>query len=113
MTVTQKQRQAYSYYCAGPIRGDSSFVRFMSMIVKIVEKYGEPYTERSDTYGLLENFAKDQERVAKEKQVYQRDIRWLRESKAVIAEVSGASTGTGIEIQQALNMRKPVLCLYH
>lgn len=100
------------YYCAGAIRGDSRFTGYIEFIVKIVRRYGEPYTERSETYRTLDHFA---ETGFKDdgKRIYERDVRWLRESDAVIAEVSGASTGTGTEIEKAIHVHKPVFCLYH
>src|SRR5260370_25848852 len=97
-TIDSRGRQ---YYCAGPIRGDSTFSKYMDVIVKVVRRYGEPYTERSETYNPLEQFGDETSKGAREKKEYERDIHWLRQSRAVIAEVSGASTGTGIEIQLA------------
>jgi nucleoside 2-deoxyribosyltransferase len=44
--------------------------------------------------------------------VYRRDIRWLDECDAVIAEVSTPSHGVGYEIAYALGAGKPVLCCY-
>jgi len=43
--------------------------------------------------------------------VYDRDTAWLRQSEAVIAEVSTPSHGVGYEIAYALERGKPVLCL--
>ena len=44
--------------------------------------------------------------------IYERDIAWVRESDALIAEVSTPSMGVGYEIATALQWGKPVLCLY-
>lgn len=44
--------------------------------------------------------------------VYRRDIRWLDECEAMIAEVSTPSHGVGYEIAYALRLNKPVLCLH-
>lgn len=47
-----------------------------------------------------------------EQYIFQRDIEWLDESHAVIAEVSSASTGVGIELAYAFYVRRiPVLCV--
>jgi nucleoside 2-deoxyribosyltransferase len=43
--------------------------------------------------------------------VFDRDTAWLRDSDAVIAEVSTPSHGVGFEIAYALECGKPVLCL--
>ncbi len=45
--------------------------------------------------------------------VYQRDVNWIRNCGVLIAEVSVPSHGVGYEIGFALNIGKPVLCLYH
>ena len=52
------------------------------------------------------------EEVVDPEEVYQRDITWLRECDAVVAEVSTPSHGVGYEIAHALNLGKPVLCCY-
>lgn len=43
--------------------------------------------------------------------VFERDTAWLRQSQAVIAEVSTPSHGVGFEVAYALERGKPVLCL--
>jgi nucleoside 2-deoxyribosyltransferase len=50
------------------------------------------------------------ESVADPEEVYQRDISWIKECDAVIAEVSIPSHGVGYEIAYALSIDKPVLC---
>jgi len=44
--------------------------------------------------------------------IYNRDVSWIRESDLLIAEVSTPSHGVGYEIGYALDLGKPVLCLY-
>lgn len=44
--------------------------------------------------------------------VYHRDIRWLDECDALVAEVSTPSHGVGYEIAYALLKGKPVLCCH-
>ena len=44
--------------------------------------------------------------------IYNRDVSWIRESDLLIAEVSTPSHGVGYEIGLALDLEKPVLCLY-
>lgn len=44
--------------------------------------------------------------------IYERDIAWIRESEAMIAEVSTPSMGVGYDIATALHLGKPVLCLH-
>ncbi len=44
--------------------------------------------------------------------IYNRDVSWIRESDLLIAEISTPSHGVGYEIGYALDLEKPVLCLY-
>lgn len=44
--------------------------------------------------------------------VYRRDIRWIDECEAMIAEISTPSHGVGYEIAYALGAGKLVLCCY-
>lgn len=50
--------------------------------------------------------------VVDPEEVYQRDIAWIDECDAVVAEVSTPSHGVGYEIAYALNLGKPVLCCH-
>ncbi len=45
-------------------------------------------------------------------EIFRRDIQWLDECDAVIAEISTPSHGVGYEIAYALQIGKPVLCGY-
>lgn len=51
------------------------------------------------------------EALVSPRDVYERDVKWILESNALIAEVSVPSHGVGYEIGFALNAGKPVLCL--
>ncbi len=51
------------------------------------------------------------EAVVSPRDVYERDVTWIREADALIAEVSVPSHGVGYEIGYALGVGKPVLCL--
>lgn len=52
------------------------------------------------------------ERALSPQGVYERDVNWIRTCDALIAEVSVPSHGVGYEIGFALNIGKPVLCIY-
>ncbi len=54
----------------------------------------------------------DYERSISAEEIYSRDIHWLDECDAVVAEVSTPSHGVGYEIAYALLQGKPVLCGY-
>ena len=50
------------------------------------------------------------EQVVEPREVYRRDMEWIRECDALVAEVSTPSHGVGYEIAVALGCAKPVLC---
>ena len=94
-------------YCAGAIKGDSSYQEGYQEIINIVKNHGhsalsELNPEFQSAFPLNVN------------QVFQRDIKWIEKSNVMIAEVSGPSLGVGFEISYALYMREiPVLALYN
>jgi len=51
------------------------------------------------------------EKVIDPREVYERDVNWIRACDVLIAEVSVPSHGVGYEIGFALGRGKPVLCL--
>jgi hypothetical protein len=46
------------------------------------------------------------------REVFERDTGWVKEAEALIAEVSTPSLGVGYEIALAVQLSKPVLCVY-
>ncbi len=64
------------------------------------------------TAHLAQAASMDEEAGVDAHTVYARDVRWLDEAQAVIAEVSTPSHGVGYEIAYALLHGKPVLCLH-
>ncbi|GAB4579087.1 MAG: hypothetical protein Fur0022_18250 [Anaerolineales bacterium] len=52
------------------------------------------------------------EDVSDAKAIYTRDVAWIRECDALIAEISTPSHGVGYEIGYALGVGKRVLCLH-
>ena len=53
-----------------------------------------------------------EERSVDPAEVYRRDVNWIDECQALVAEVSTPSHGVGYELALALQRGKPVLCLY-
>ena len=53
-----------------------------------------------------------EEAVIEPVEVYHRDVNWVTECDALIAEVSTPSHGVGYEIALALSLNKPVLCCH-
>ncbi len=52
------------------------------------------------------------EKVVDPVEIFDRDMNWLRECDAVVAEVSSPSHGVGYEVAYALTLKKPVICCY-
>ena len=46
-----------------------------------------------------------------DEEIFNRDVRWLNEADAVVAEVSKRSHGVGFELGM-MSGKKPILCLY-
>ncbi len=63
------------------------------------------------TAHLAEASVVELEGIVSPGEVYERDVAWIRNSDALIAEVSVPSHGVGYEIGYALNAGKRVLCL--
>ena len=64
------------------------------------------------TAHLADSNILDLERVVVPGEIYARDVDWIQASDILIAVVSVPSHGVGYEIGYALNLGKPVLCLY-
>ena len=64
------------------------------------------------TSHLVESEVMQRERVLTPQDVYERDVKWIRECDALVAEVSVPSHGVGYEVGYALQIRKPVLCIH-
>ena len=54
----------------------------------------------------------EKETVVHSDEVYTRDVLWVKECDALIAEVSTPSHGVGYEIALGLFLHKPVLCVF-
>ncbi len=46
------------------------------------------------------------------REVFERDVNWVKECEAMVAEVSTPSLGVGYEYGLAVQLDKPVLCVY-
>lgn len=99
-------------YFAGAIKGDSRFASAQQNIIDILRGDNgtginvHVYSERSPD--IFDPFKGEED----EREVFFRDLEWLFQSDAIVAEVTGESFGTGWEIAYAQKVRrKPVLCL--
>ena len=64
------------------------------------------------TSHLAQAEAMDGERKLSPRDVYERDVNWIKNCDVLVAEVSVPSHGVGYEIGYALQIGKPVLCIH-
>lgn len=93
------------YFC-GSIRGGRSDREIYAQLIKHISQYATVLTEHIGD----EAVAADHKLT--DKQIHDRDMEWLEESDLIIAEVSQISLGVGYEIGRAIEIGKPVVCLY-
>ena len=77
-------------------------------IPDIIEALGMEVISRHQT---SENFIEIESQLT-DKEIHDRDYRWLNEADLVIAEITNPSLGVGAEIADAVNLSIPVLCVY-
>jgi 2'-deoxynucleoside 5'-phosphate N-hydrolase len=94
-------------YFAGSIRGGRDDHALYFDIVKQLGAYGRVLTEHVGDSGLSELGE-----GGSDKEIYDRDLSWLREADRLVAEVTTPSLGVGYEIGRALEWGKPILCLF-
>ena len=95
-------------YFAGSIRGGRDDAEIYSQIIEFLQGYGEVLTEhvgKKDLNSMGESALSD-------KQIHDRDIKWLLESDLIVAEVTNPSLGVGYEIGRAIEAEKKIICLY-
>lgn len=95
-------------YFAGSIRGGRNDAEIYSQIIEFLQGYGEVLTEhvgKKDLNSMGESALSD-------KQIHDRDIKWLLESDLMVAEVTNPSIGVGYEIGRAIEAEKKIICLY-
>jgi len=95
------------YFC-GAIAGGRKYVDTYTKIVRFLQADGHIIP----TEHIIATDVLDSEKELTAAQIYQRDVNWLSDSDAAIAEISNPSLGVGYEIGYALNLGKPVLALY-
>lgn len=94
-------------YFAGSIRGGRDDWALYRDIISVLGEYGTVLTEHignSDLEISGEDLA--------DREIYDRDLGWLRSSDYLVAEVTTPSLGVGYEIAKATEWGKPVLCLF-
>jgi len=96
-------------YFAGSIRGGREDAELYQKLITYIQKYAAVLTEHVGDPTLRASHGESLD----PHYIHERDLRWLKQADAVIAEVSTPSLGVGYEIAQAICMKKDVLCLYN
>jgi hypothetical protein len=95
-------------YFSASISGGRGDAPLYAAIIEALALRGRVLTEHIGSPDLSDGG----EQGAGDAHIYARDIAWLREADAVIAEVSTPSLGVGYEIARAAMLGKPVVCLF-
>jgi hypothetical protein len=96
-------------YFAGSIRGGRDDALIYKQIIDFMAQL-EGWTVLTEHIGLKNLTSMGENRSAHA--IYDRDIAWVREADAIVAEVTSPSLGVGYEIAKAEDMQKPILCLF-
>jgi nucleoside 2-deoxyribosyltransferase len=94
-------------YFSGSIRGGRKNSSIYVQIIDFLKQYGDVLTHH-----VGDNNSEKPDEQLTDQNIHDRDLRWLSEADAVIAEVSTPSLGVGYEIGRAVEAGKPILCLY-
>ena len=95
------------YFC-GSIRGGRQLADDYQKIIEMLKLHGQVLTEHLGSNQEIET----KDRILTDVQIHDRDMNWVRESDMVVAEVTIPSLGVGYEIGRAIELGKPVLCLF-
>ncbi len=96
-------------YFAGSIRGGRGDSERYRDIIRYLQEYGQVLTEHIGD----EKLTADGESAMTDREIFERDLAWLKSADVVVAEVTSPSLGVGFEIATALQLHKKILCLFH
>lgn len=93
-------------YFSGSIRGGRQDAQLYNDLINYLNTLGNVLSAHIGQLDLGD------EREIPPCQIHDRDLTWLKSADVVIAEVSVPSLGVGYELGRAVDMGKPILCLY-
>ena len=96
-------------YFAGAIRGGRQDASTYHAMIAHLQTHAEVLTEHVGNEALSDGGEHD----LKDKEIHARDMAWLEECDAVVAEVTTPSLGVGYELGVAEKLGKPILCLFN
>lgn len=92
-------------YFAASIRGGRDDDDLYRALIIELARFGNVLTEHI-------THPNDVEQGMTDRQIYERDMGWLREAEVVVAEVTTPSLGVGYELASAQQLGKRILCLF-
>ncbi len=95
-------------YFAGAIRGGRQDASTYHAMIAHLQTHGEVLTEHVGNKALSDGGEHD----LSDDQIHARDLAWLEECDAVVAEVTTPSLGVGYELGMAEKLGKSILCLF-
>lgn len=95
------------YFCAS-IRGGREMREEYQKLIAMLQVHGKVLTEHIADPSHIPQA----ELELTDTQIYEQDRAWLEEADVVVAEVTTPSLGVGFEIGYALQLKKPILCLF-
>jgi hypothetical protein len=96
-TLAEGQERPVIYF-AGSIRGGRADVPLYSALIERLTSYGDVMTEHVGDYKLS---GAGQSHLD-DRSIHDRDLRWLRKSDVLVAEVTRPSLGVGYELATAV-----------
>ena len=106
--IVLNQRGHMNIYFCGSIRGGRSLAATYAKMITLLGSYGKVLTEHLGSDEEIES----KDRILSNKTIHDRDMQWIVDSDLLVAEVTIPSLGVGYEIGRAIEMKKPVLCLF-
>lgn len=94
-------------YFAGSIRCGREDSAIYAEIIELLSSYGKVLTEHVGNKDLT-----NRGEVLDSKDIFDRDMKWLKEADVFIAEITVPSMGVGYEIACAGTFGKKSLCIY-
>ena len=95
-------------YFSGAISGGREDVTIYQHLVARMQAHGHAVLSAH----VADPAVLEREKDVPARAVFDRDVAWIDECDAMVAEVSTASLGVGYEYGYALRRGKPVLCIY-
>ena len=97
------------YYFCGSIRGGRQLASTYEKLIQMLQTHGEVLTEHLGNDEEIQS----KDRILSDREIHDQDLQWVRESDLVVADVTLPSLGVGYELGRAIEMGKPVLCLFN